>query len=423
MRGELISVGTELLLGQIPDTNAQYLAQRLAELGIDLYYQSTVGDNPERLARALRVSLERSDLIIATGGLGPTQDDITAAAIAAVTGEELVVSEEAASWIRELFQRRGWPLSESQLKQALVPRGGRLVPNRLGTAPGFILEKEGKVVVALPGVPSEMQAMAEAEVFPYLRQRAGGSGVIKSRVLKFFGLPESFLEKELEDLIAAQTNPTIAPQAKLGEVWLRITAKAAEPAAADRLIAGTEERIQERLGQYLVATDEKQIEEVVGRLLREAGLTLAVAESCTGGLISHRLTNVPGSSQYFLCGLTCYSNGAKTHLLGVSETTLRAHGAVSAEAAKEMAIGVRAACDAALGLAVTGIAGPGGGTPEKPVGLVYLALAGPEGIRGERHFFPGDREGIKQRASQAALRLLWERAKQEVQGRAACGRR
>jgi len=407
---ELVSVGTELLLGEIVDTNAAYLAEKLSELGINVYHKTTVGDNAERLAAALRVSLGRADVVLATGGLGPTEDDITAAAVAQVAGVDLVEDEASAESIRSFARQRGLKLLDGLLKQARVPRASLVVRNPVGTAPGFILSRDRKTVIALPGVPTEMKAMAEQTVFPYLaaRVRPEGTAVICSRVLRLAGIGESQAEAEITDLVKGQ-NPTVAPLAKTFEVHLRLTARAPDRSAAEGLIAPIEAEIRKRLGQHIYGADGETLEMIVGHLLRRAGKTLAVAESCTGGLIGHRITNVPGSSDYLLASLVTYSNDAKVKLLGVSPETLAEHGAVSAETAREMAQGVREACGAGIGLSVTGIAGPTGGTPTKPVGLTYVGLADAAGVMAEEYRLRGDRPTVKERAAQMALYLLYRR--------------
>ena len=410
MQVELLSVGTELLLGQIVDTNAAYLAGKLSELGVNVYHKTTVGDNAERLAAALRISLGRSDVVFATGGLGPTKDDITAAVVAHVMGVNLVEDQTSAAKIRSFARDRGLTLLDSLLKQAVVPEGAQVVPNPVGTAPGFISTRDGRTAIALPGVPTEMKAMAEQTVLPYLAARAAkeeGAAVILSRTLRLAGIGESQAEAEIGDLIASQTNPTIAPYAKTYEVHLRVTARAASREAAESLIAPVEARIRDRLGSYIYGADEEGLEAVIGGMLRSAGLTLAAAESCTGGLIGHRITNVPGSSDYFLAGLTTYSNDSKTRLLGVPAELIATHGAVSPEVAVAMAEGVRRAVGADVGVSTTGIAGPGGATPTKPLGLVHIGLSDKAGNVSEELRLRGDRVMIKERAAQLALFLLY----------------
>ncbi|HEY3378971.1 MAG TPA: competence/damage-inducible protein A [Armatimonadota bacterium] len=405
MRAEILSIGTELLLGQITDTNAVFLAQRLAEIGVPLYYRDTVGDNFERLEATLRLAKSRATVILCTGGLGPTEDDITSQAIANVFDAPLEMHAEGLATLEEFFRQRGRELTANQSKQAMLPQGAQLVPNPVGTAPGFMLTKDGCTVVAFPGPPHEMHPMWRETVGPYLQQRSGA--VIFSRTLRFCGIGEGALEMELKDLIAQQGDVTIAPYAKLGEVHLRLTARTATEEEAMALIAPVEAAIRERLGRYLYGIDEETLEEVVGKLLRDAEMTLAVAESCTGGLLGGRITGVPGSSDFFQGGIISYSNTVKQRLLHVAPATLAAHGAVSAATAREMAEGVVKATGAAIGISITGVAGPGGGSDEKPVGLVYLAVAvGDNPARAFPYNFGGDRATIRHRAVQEALVLL-----------------
>jgi nicotinamide-nucleotide amidase len=415
MRVELFSVGTELLLGEIVDTNAAYLAEKLARIGVDVYHKTTVGDNAERLAAAVRTALGRADAILATGGLGPTDDDITAAVFAEAMGVDLVPDEVSAEKIRTFARQRGIALLDRLLKQARIPRGAEAVPNPVGTAPGFILTLGGKTVIALPGVPAEMRAMAEETVLPYFARRSQEEpSTLVTRILRLVGIGESQAEAEVLDLVAGQSNPTIAPYAKTMEVHLRLAAKAADRETAQALLAPVEAEIRRRLGSHIYGADDETLESQVGAMLRAAGKTLAVAESCTGGLVGHRLTSVPGSSDYFLASLVTYSNEAKEALLGVPAETLAAHGAVSREAAQAMAEGVRRAGKADVGLSITGIAGPTGGTEAKPVGLVYLALADEDGTVVEEHRLRGDRPMIKERAAQLALYLLFRRLQGEA---------
>jgi nicotinamide-nucleotide amidase len=409
MRAEILSVGTELLLGQIINTNAAYLSRRLPEVGIDLYRQVTVGDNLERIANAVRDALGHAEVLIMTGGLGPTADDVTSEAVALALGRDLVFDQGSAQRIRSLLQSRGVPVLDSHMKQARVPAGSRIMPNPVGTAPGFIVDSDGKAVCALPGVPSEMEAMAEQSLLPELRGRAPDA-VIRSRVVKFIGIGESSLEHLIEDLVAAQTNPTIAFLAKTGEVHLRLTAKAATADEADALLAPVEAAVLARARQFVFGHDEESLEEAVGARLRAAGLTLGVAESCTGGLIGHRITQVPGSSGYFLGSLVTYSNAAKTRILGVPEGLLAEHGAVSEPVAQAMAAGARRVLGADLAVSVTGIAGPAGGTPQKPVGLTYIALSTPDGEKCEQHRLFGTRDMIKIRAANLALAAVLREA-------------
>jgi len=413
LRAEVLSVGTELLLGHVIDTNAAYLASKLSELGIDLYFKTTVGDNRERLAQALRIARDRADLLLCTGGLGPTSDDITAAVIAEVFGEDLVLDVESVARIEAWLRQRGHPVLDSHRKQAQRPRAACSLPNLAGTAPGLLLDKEGAVVVALPGVPHEMRAMYEASVRPYLLSRRGAPAVILSRRLLFTGIGESLLEDRLRDLME-QANPTLAPLAGLGVVELRITAKAPDAETAGRQMDAVEAEIRARAGEHLVGVDAGSLEEIVAETLTARGLTVAVAESCTGGLVGEMLTRLPGSSAYMLLDVVAYSDEAKAGLLDVSEELLKAHGAVSAETAAAMAAGVRGRAGADLALSITGIAGPSGGTPEKPVGLVYIGVASRLGVTAERYLFGGDRAAVRSRAAMTALDLLRRTAVQLV---------
>lgn len=415
MRAELLSIGTELLLGQIVDTNATWLATRLAEIGVGLYFETTVGDNPARMEQAFRQALERSDTLICTGGLGPTGDDLTTEVVATVTGRPLVLHQPSLEHIEQLYRQRNIPTYavEGIRKQATIPQGALPIPNPVGSAAGYIVEFDGKLIATMPGVPAEMHAMAEQTLLPYLAARAGGGTVIKSRVLKCVGLGESGVEARTRDLFAASRNPSIAYLAKPGEAHLRITARADSPAEADRLIEGLEQQVRDRLADACYGVDDDTLEAAAGRLLKEQGLTLATAESCTGGLVGDRLTNVPGSSAYYQGGVVSYSNQAKIDLLGVPAATIEQHGAVSAETAAAMAQGARERLHADVAVAITGIAGPTGGTPTKPVGLVHMALAHPAGVTGACHRFGGSRRDVKERAAQVALTMLWQHLRGE----------
>ncbi|MCR4426869.1 MAG: competence/damage-inducible protein A [Firmicutes bacterium] len=410
LNAEIISVGTELLLGQIVDTNAVYIARALPGLGISVYRKTVVGDNPGRLAAVVREALGRADILVVTGGLGPTEDDVTREVVADVLGVPLVESSEVLADITRVFMLRGLPMVDSNHRQAMVPRTGTVIRNQVGTAPGLIFEPGDKRVICLPGVPREMRWMMENHVIPYLREycavQTGGLEVIRSRVIKTAGIGESRLESLILDLAHGRDNPTVATYAGEGECQVRVTARAASARLADDMVAATEAEIRSRLGRLVYGIDDQTLEGVVGQLLTASGLTLACAESCTGGLISHRLTNVPGSSRYFDRGIVTYSNESKVQELDVDPSTLAEDGAVSRKTATEMARGARRVSGADLGLAVTGIAGPGGGTEEKPVGLVYFALVHRSGVITARARFGGERETIKNRTAQFALDLL-----------------
>ncbi len=407
MIAEIVSVGTELLLGQITDTDAVYLAQTLSGLGINIYHRSTVGDNPERLKETLRLAFSRADLVITIGGLGPTQDDLTKEAVADVLGDVFVEDEAHAAWLQERSTGRGWGnLPPSFWKQALVPKHGRGIANPTGTALGALFERDGKIAICLPGPPNELIPMTEQSVEPYLREKTSGERtVLVSRTLRIAGMGESMVEERTRDLMAS-SNPTVAPYAKTGEVHLRITARAASPEAAEALIAPREKAIRERLGSVVYGIDGETLEMVVVRLLQDANKTVALAESCSGGLIAQRLTDVPDASRVFGLGLVTYSNEAKTKYLGIPEEMLARVGAVSAETARAMAVGARAAGHADIGVSVTGIAGPGGGSAEKPVGTVHIGLAWGGGVISEHHHLLGSRTDIAYRAAQNALALV-----------------
>lgn len=405
MRAELISVGTELLLGQITDTNAAYLARLLAAWGVDVLAKQTVGDNLNRVREAVELALSRSDLVITTGGLGPTEDDLTGEAVALAAGLPLVHHQETADRIVEFFARRGRRAVDSVFRQARIPSGARVVPNRRGTAPGLVVPIGRQVVFMFPGVPAEMEQLVADGLVPWLTEHAGDQ-VIRSRVLRVAGMGESLVEERVRDLIHGD-NPTVAPLAKLGEVQLRITAKG-RPAAVEEMIDRVEACLRERLGDAVVGADDETLPGAAARLLIASGLTLAVAESCTAGLLTARLTETPGSSAFLLAGFVAYSNEAKVRDLGVPPDTIVAHGAVSAEVARAMAQGARARTGASIGVAITGVAGPDGGTPAKPVGLVHLALATETCTRSEEWRFSGEagRAGVRHLAAQAALNLL-----------------
>ncbi len=409
MRCEIIAVGTELLMGQTTNTNARDIARELLSLGIGVYYQTVVGDNGERLAEVVRQAMERADLIILSGGLGPTNDDLTRETVAQVLDIPMEKNVEWERRLMEFFSRFKRPFAENNLRQAMVPEGALMLRNDRGTAPGIVLEKGNHTFVLLPGPPREMLPMLKGQVIPLLKKKLVASGelsVLQSRILHVIGLGESSLVEMLQDMLARQDNPTIAPLAKGTEVHLRLTAHGHFPGEAEGLLTQKTEEIKAILGDYVYGEDADTLELAVARQLKEAGKTLALAESCSGGLLTHRVTNIPGSSEYLLCGLVTYSNEAKMGLLGVNPATISSQGAVSEETAAEMAAGIRRASGADLGLSITGIAGPGGGTSEKPVGLTYISLEAENFSLTRQYNFWGCREEIKERATQAALYLL-----------------
>ena len=404
MKAEIVSVGTELLLGDIIDTNAVYLAQTLSRLGIVLHFRSTVGDNTLRLQETLRLAFSRADLVLTIGGLGPTQDDLTKEAVSDILGDALVEDQSHRQWLEERVNSQAG-IPATFWKQALVPEQGRGLPNSAGTALGALFETNGKIAICLPGPPSELIAMMEASVEPYLREKTtGNSSVIQSCTLRIVDVGESTVEDTVKDLMTSD-NPTVAPYAKTGEVHLRITARAASEEEAFALIEPREKALRERLGDVVYGIDGETLESVVVGLLKLFGKTIALAESCSGGLLAKRITGVPDASRVFGLGMITYSNEAKTQYLNVPEELFAQVGAVSPEVAKEMAQGAREAGKADVGVSVTGIAGPGGGSEAKPVGTVHIGLAWAGGVVSEQHHFLGSRAEIAYRASQSALAL------------------
>lgn len=408
MRAEIVSVGTELLLGQIVDTNAAHLARALAEAGVSVYRRTTVGDNPHRLLAAFHQALAESDIVFAIGGLGPTQDDITRETLAEAMGDSLHEDARIAHRLKAFFRQRGIRMSDNNLRQAMVPTNGRPLHNPNGTAPGLLFEKDGKIAIALPGPPNEFIPMVRDHVIPYIREKTGGRGTIRSRTLRICGMGESLVEERVRDLMSGE-NPTVAPYAKTGEVHLRVSAFADDAETADRLIQSKVSEIQERLESFIYGYDDDPLESAVVRLLESNGWTVATAESCTGGMLASRITEVPGSSRVFPGGVVNYSNEAKTDLVYVPAELIQAHGAVSPEVAEALARGASRRFCTSFGVGITGIAGPDGGTPEKPVGLVYIAIADSEGVRVEKNHFIGNRHDIRYRSAQYALVVLRDR--------------
>ena len=412
MIAEIVTVGTEILLGNIVNTNSAYLAVECANLGLTVYYQSVVGDNEERMKAVIRTALDRSDVVILTGGLGPTEDDLTKEVTAEVMGMPLVEDAHSKERIERYMkeykknnsQRR---ITSNNYKQALVPEGALVLDNHNGTAPGLILEKDGKIAILLPGPPVELKPMFTEEVYPYLRKKQ--PEIIYSQVVKICGIGESQVAEDIQDMIQAQTNPTIAPYAKIGEVHLRITAKASDEKEGKKLIKPVVRELKRRFGRNIFATEaEKTLEEAVVDMLRDQQLTLALAESCTGGEIAARIVNVPGASQVFTHGFVTYSNRAKRKCLGVKKATLKLEGAVSAKCAKEMAKGGCNAAEADICLSITGLAGPDGGTKETPVGTVFMGCCYNGKVVTREFHFTGNRTKIRQQATAHALAFLRE---------------
>lgn len=405
---ELICVGTELLLGNIVNTNAAYLSEKCALLGLSMYHQSVVGDNAERLKESLETALNRSDVVILSGGLGPTQDDLTKETAAEVMGIPLKEDPHSRERIEEYFKNSQYKvITDNNWKQALVPEGAIVLDNENGTAPGIIMEKNGKSVILLPGPPGELIPMFEGKVYDYLNKLQ--PEIIYSTMVRICGLGESFVENEIRDLIDNQTNPTIATYAKIGQVDLRVTAKAASEKEAAKLAKPMLKELVKRFGDHIYTMDEnKSLEEVIVHFLKERSLTLTTAESCTGGMIAARITDVPGASEVFKQGLVTYSNRAKRKLLDVKKTTLKEYGAVSEKTAKEMAKNGAFITGSDACVSVTGTAGPTGGTEEKPVGLVYIGCCYNNKTVVKEFHFKGERQKIREQATANALILLRE---------------
>jgi nicotinamide-nucleotide amidase len=412
MKAEIIAVGTELLLGQIVNTNAQFLAQQCAVIGIDVYFQTVVGDNDIRLRQAIKLAKERAELIIFTGGLGPTLDDLTKDVLAGFLQRELVMHQPSMDKITAFFDSRGIDMVESNARQALMISGSDALMNDTGMAVGNAMTVEGTHYVVLPGPPKEMKPMFENHAKAWLRTVMGDEMPLFSKMLKFCGIGESSLEHALIDLIQSQQDPTIAPYAKEGEVTIRLSTKAYSQEEANQRMASTEQTIRERLGAYLYAQEDIGIEQEVLRLLAEKKATLSVAESCTGGLLSDLITSVPGSSTSFLGGIICYSNRIKHELLKVPATMLEgvgAPGAISAETAQALAEQLLVLLQSDYAISITGVAGPNP-AEGKPVGLVYIAVAQkgqPTLVVNVKH--TGGRELIKLKAAKTALYHLWKR--------------
>ncbi|AFQ44654.1 competence/damage-inducible protein A [Desulfosporosinus meridiei] len=405
MKAEVVSTGTELLLGETLNTSTHYLTGKLSSLGIEVDYHTTVGDNPERLEQVLRQAIERSDLIVTTGGLGPTIDDLTKELVAKVLDLKMEIDSASLEQIKQFFGRRKAPMPSSNEKQAFFPTGSKILPNPIGTAPGALITKDNKTIVILPGPPFEMQPMFDNYVWPELEQVIGlHAERMNERVLKVFGMGESAIEKVLYDLMNLP-NLTMALLAKRAEMHIRLVARSTEimSGEANKALDQVEEEIRRRLGNKVFGRDQETMVSIVGRTLNNKNLTISTAESCTGGLLGAALTQEPGSSKFYLGGVVSYSNSLKQGLLGVSEKNLKAFGAVSEEVAKEMAFGIRSKTGSDLAISTTGIAGPDGGSDEKPVGLVYIGFATAKGVHAEKFQFYGERESVRQLTVQAAL--------------------
>lgn len=408
MKAEIISIGDELLIGQVINTNQAFLAEKLNTIGIAVQRMTTVGDEEEKIIEAFDKGLAAHELVLVTGGLGPTHDDITRTAVCRFFRTDLVVNEEALNRVRAFFGRRGVSPRKINEDQALVPRSCMVIQNDNGTAPGFMFERDGKYLIALPGVPFEMKAMTEAFILPFFSPKSSGS-VIQHRTLKTTGIGESFLAEQIGDvrsLLGSDSGSSLAFLPSPTGTRLRITVRAKTIEEAQERIRSAERGLRSKAGKYIYGVDDEELEQTLGRLLLERRLTIAVAESCTGGLIANRITNIPGSSAYFDRSYVTYSNESKMHDLGVPSDLIERHGAVSRDVAEAMAKGARLKANTDIGLSTTGIAGPTGGSPEKPVGLVWIGYSDRSVTLALRFNFGDNRQRTKERASQAALELV-----------------
>ncbi|HZK70521.1 MAG TPA: competence/damage-inducible protein A [Clostridia bacterium] len=394
---EILAVGTELLMGMIANTNAQYISRRLPEAGAGVYYHSVVGDNPDRIKLNLKIASDRSNIVIITGGLGPTKDDLTKEIVSEFLGRKLVLNKIILEKIEGYFKSLDRTMTDNNRKQAYFPENSIIVENPNGTAPGCIIEDNGKTFILLPGPPSEMIPMMDQSVIPYISKKCGGE--IYSKFVRLFGIGESSMEKEIIHLIEHQSNPTIAPYVNEGEITLRITALAKTPQKAEDLMKPLLDELYKKLGVYIYTIGNEDLKAITCRLLMENDIKISTAESCTGGMIASNITEIPGISKIFGMGIVAYSNEAKIDLLGVKASTLDDFGAVSSQVAEEMALGVLNRSESDIGISVTGIAGPDGGTAEKPVGLVYIGLAYKDGknkiVKSKKFIFKGERQKIR----------------------------
>ena len=406
MNCELVSVGTELLTGDTLNTNVMFLSKELSINGFSVLYHTTVGDNPGRLKSVIMRALTRSDLIITTGGLGPTQDDLTKETIAEIFGMEMEQRPAIVEKLKAFFDRRGVEMTENNLRQSYVPKGGVMLPNPRGTAPGIMIEKDGKTVIMLPGPPHEMMGMYEDCVEPILHQLK--NQLVISRYYNLSDIGESTVEDTIMDIIDRQDNPTVATYAKLGEVMIRLTANGDDPETINALLDRYEKIIIERFGGHIFTHSQDSLDVTVGKLLMEKGLTVALAESCTGGLVASKLAEIPGISASLKMGLVTYSNEAKMQLLKVRAETLERYGAVSEQTAREMCEHLKEISGCDITASVTGIAGPGGGSPEKPVGLVYVGVCANGKTTIKKYLFEGSRKIVQLRTANKVFHLIRE---------------
>lgn len=402
MKAEIISIGSEILRGQITDTNANFIAKKLVESGIDLEHISAVSDNPESLLSILKLALQRSDLIITTGGLGPTEDDITYQTIARTLNLKLIKYPEAEENLNKILKK----ISPSNLKQVYLPEGAKIIINQYGTAPAMILEKDNKIICSFPGVPHEMKNLIEEYLIPYLKEKFPPSMIKKSKTLKITGLGESSVNDLIRDYINKQTNFTFGIYANPEDIQVQVTTQASTEKEVKKLLQSSVNQLTKMLGNYVFGNDEETIEEVVGNLLWTKKLKVALAESCTGGMLGEMITRTPGSSKYFQGGVISYASIVKEDLLKVLPEVIKKYGEVSEQVARLMAEGVRINCHSDIGISITGIAGPGGATEKKKVGLVYMALADGKKTITQKHQLFGNRQLIRLRASRRALNML-----------------
>lgn len=406
MKAEIISIGSEILRGQIIDTNANFIAQKLTKLGIDLEHISAVSDNLEPLLSTLKLALQRSNLIITTGGLGPTEDDITYHTIARALNLKLIKYPEAEENLKRIFKKINTTLSPSNLKQVYLPEGAKIIINQYGTAPAMILEKDNKIICSFPGVPYEMKNLIEENLIPYLKEKFPPSMIKKSKTLKITGLGESSVNELIRDYINKKTNFSFGIYANPEDIQVQITTQAPTEKETDKLLQYSVNQLKKILGNYVYGTDKQSLEEVVGNLLKNKKIKVAVAESCTGGMLGEMITRIPGSSEYFQGGVISYNAKVKEDLLKVPPEVIKKHGEVSEQVARLMAEGVRINCHSDIGISITGIAGPGGATEKKKVGLVYMALSDGQKTITKKHQLFGSRQLIRLRSARRALNML-----------------
>jgi nicotinamide-nucleotide amidase len=405
LSAEIIAIGSELLTPAFKDTNSLYLTEQLNSIGIPVVMKAIVGDDETYLEDAVRQSLARTPILITIGGLGPTEDDVTRKVVARVLQRQLVLNDEILAKLQRRFKSRGVDMPANNARQALVPTGADILENNNGTAPGLWISAERNHVILLPGPPSELKPMFEASCMPRLHEMAGGVALARC-VFRTAGVPESILDARIAPIFTKYKNPETTVLAKPGQVEVRLTARGKNMEEAERLLKELADQIEHELDDVIFARSEQSLEEVVGMFLVMKNATISTAESCTGGLVAERLTNIPGSSRYFISGVICYSNESKMEFTGIPPLLLEMQGAVSAEVAQGLAEGIRARTGTTIGVGITGVAGPGGGSAEKPVGTVHVAVSAPTGTEHRRFLFPGDRERIRWQASQAALDMV-----------------